>query len=456
MKTIRPNRRALLAGCAFAGVALAPLAVAQDDAELNDLELGDDAELYLGESLSLGEEFTLDPDGDQVSSAAPQSKQLLGGNRKFIYQHDLAYIFTDPEEVGSNRSSLRFQWNRFIGNHLYLNVDVKPIVYLPGDDALEVDQDVDGELKTKELYASFTQGTTSVTFGRKIVVWGEAEASPVTDIISPQNIQDLVFTSLDESRLSQTMLVVDQYVGKHQWSLIANPDIKFDEQPAVATNDLPAEEDDKDVELGLRWKAAIGRADLSLMYADVLDNGAVTRYNARTGEEETNYYAAYSMFGAAANINLGNISLKIEAAFNNKRAQGIDGTAASLAEYDLGYAESDEVLFAVNSTYQENGLREWNYGVLHTEYLDYTEHFELKERRLDEFYFGVSNRFYHELVEVYLEYQYEITLESSIAHVMASYRATDNLTLQVDVFNLDNISGQFDQGSTIARIIYNF
>ncbi|TVZ40307.1 hypothetical protein P886_4734 [Alteromonadaceae bacterium 2753L.S.0a.02] len=419
-----------------------PLLIAQND----ELSEGD---------IMFGDEFSMESES-QTSSLIGNNKLLLGGNRKFIFQHDFAYVFTDPEEVASNRSSLRFQWNKVLWQKLYLNIDIKPIVYLKGDDALDEGEDIDSAFKTKELYGALTLGNTSITVGDKIVIWGEAESTPVTDIISPQNITDLVFTSLDESRISQTMLVVDQYAGRHQFSLIVNPDIKVDEQPSVAQVDLPTELEDKDAEIGLRWKAPIGLGDFSLMAADVVDNNGVPVFTEVDTFPEKIYYKGYAMFGTAANLNLGNTAVKIEAAYNNDRAQALDGEKFDKMRHPKGYATSDEFLLGVNMEYQQNGLRDWNAGILHSEFLDYTEDFSLKEKRLNEIYLGVSNRFYHELIDVGLDYQYEIETKASIGHFMVSYRAADNLSVSLDIFNLDNIDGSFDQGSTIARLIYTF
>ncbi|WP_139309901.1 Tat pathway signal protein [Teredinibacter haidensis] len=413
------------------------------------------------EDIVFGDEFDFVGDeSEEISSGESKRKTFLGGSRKFIYQHDYAYIFTDPKEVGSNRSSLRFQWNRVAFNRLYLNVDIKPIIYFSGDDALEDGNNIDTTIKTKELYATLNVGDTTFTIGDKIVVWGEAESTAVTDIISPQNITDMVFTSLDESRISQSMLLVEHYANTHQLSLIVNPNIKFDEQPGIAIqNGLPREVDDKSFELGLRWKAPIGLGDFSLMIADVIDNSSIERYSndINLGTVSiSNYYKNYQMLGAAASLNLGNMALQIESAFNKNRAQELVLRNFDRNRFPDGYGVSDEILLAVNVNYQENGLRDWSAGILHTQYLDYSDRFLLGEESLNEIYFGVSNKFYHELVTIDVEYQYQIELEASIAYLSTSYSASDNFTLSIDVFSLDNIEGGFDQDSVTTRIIYNF
>lgn len=423
----------------------------------DDLLARDDATFSMDEELfaqvGLGEDSVYD------------EKLLWGGNRKFIFQQDYAYVLSDPEGVASNRSSLRFQWNRIWNEKLYFHVDIKPIVYWSGDNALqESDNPPDADLKTKELYIKGSFGDTTVVAGSKIVVWGESDSTAVTDVISPQNITDLVFTSLDESRISQTMLVVEHYAEQNQISLIINPDIKVDEGPIFASaGDAPAIETKKDnkwAEVGLRWKTVIGNGDFSLMAADLIDNGSVDIYRIDPVGElniANEYYKKYQMLGAAANLNYGDVAVKVEAAYNRNRAQQLDAEKFSASVYPKGYGLSDEALLAVNIDYQENGVRYWSAGILHSYLHDSSEFFELDKTTYNEIFMGVSNRFFHEELTISLNYQYTIETKAAIAHLSAQYSLYDDLILDFNLFDLDNLEGgSFNQTSAIVRVIYSF
>lgn len=410
-----------------------------------------DDELF--EQVGLGEDSAYD------------EKLLWGGNRKFIVQQDYAYVLSDPTGVASNRSSLRFQWNRIWDEKIYFHVDIKPIVYWSGDDYLqEEDSSADADLKTKELYVKGSFADTTLVVGNKIVVWGESDSTAVTDIISPQNIIDLVFTSVDESRISQTMLVAEHYLEENQFSLIVNPDIKVDEGPIIASvgEATPIEKnmDKKWAETGLRWKTVIGNGDFSLMAADLIDNGSVDVYRIDAAGElnvANEYYKKYQMLGAAANLNYGDLAVKVEAAYNHDRAQQLNSEKFSSVSYPEGYGSSDEGLLAVNIDYQENGVRDWSAGILHTYLLDGSDLFELDKTSYNEIFLGVSNRLFHEEVTLALNYQYTLETKAAIAQLSVQYNLYDDLTLDFNLFDLDNLEGgSFNQTSAIVRVIYSF
>lgn len=390
-----------------------------------------------------------------------QEKMLWGGNRKFIYQQDFARILSAPTGTATNRSSLRFQWNRVAGNY-YFNADIKPIVYWNGDDSIEGDDSSDTDLKVKELYVKGSFGNTTVMVGDKIIVWGESDSTAVTDVISPQNITDLVFTSLDESRISQTMLIVEHYINSNQLSLIINPEIEVDEQPLVAQGlGQPgvSRMDDKKAEIGLSFKTVIGNGDFSVMLADLTDNQSVdvlVKNPDMSVVVSESFYKNYVMAGAAANLNFGDIALKLELAYNKDRAQELDADKFDEQIYPYGYGVSDEVLFAANIDYQENGVRDWSAGILHSRYESDRSRFVLDEESYNELFFGVSNKFMHENLTVGLNYQHTLETKSAISQLSFRYSFSDDLAVQMDFFDLRKIGGSFNQTSAITRLTYSF
>lgn len=390
-----------------------------------------------------------------------QEKMLWGGNRKFIYQQDYARILSDSTGSATNRSSLRFQWNKVAGQY-YFNADIKPIVYWNGDNSIEGDRSHDTDFKIKELYVKGSFGNTTVMVGDKIIVWGESDSTAVTDVISPQNITDLVFTSLDESRISQTMLMVEHYANRNQFSLIINPDIEVDEQPLVAQGQDQApisRMDDKDAEIGMSFKTVIGNGDFSVMLADLTDNQSVdvlmNNPDMAVSVVES-FYKNYLMAGAAANLNFGDIALKLELAYNKDRAQELSPDRFDAQTYPYGYGVSDEVLFAANIDYQESGVRDWSAGILHSRYESDRSHFVMDESNYNELFFGVTNKLMHENLIVGINYQHTLETKSAISQLSFRYSFSDDLALQVDFFDLRKIGGTFNQTSAITRLTYSF
>lgn len=407
-----------------------------------------------------------------VDNSSHTEKRLLGGNREFVFQQDLGYVLSEPSGIETNRSSLRFKWNRVFNKLFYVNVDVKPIIYFNNDRYLHnKDDSLDTSFNIKELYGQVSVLNSNFTLGKKIIIWGESDTTAVTDVISPQNQSDLVFTSLDESRIPQTMLTWEHYFKQNQLSLIINPDIKVNEEPVFNSREQNAEStpidiielgkqlDDQDVELGLRWTSRVGRGDFSIMLADTVDNRRVTKIAGVIDQtyEVYDFYKSYYMIGLAANLNFGDIALQVETAYNKDRAQQASTAAIINGNLPLGYALSDEVLNSITLKYKENGLRDWKFGLLSSFFSGDTRNYELSENNLNQLFFTVSNKFLYETLTLRFQTQYEIETEASIQRLSASYAFRDNFDFSLDLFNLEKIgTNSFNQSSVISRLIYSF
>ena len=424
-----------------------------------------DLDLF-GDDISLGDDFEFEESGEQNSLNT--GKTLFGGNRKFIFQQDFGYIFSDPEEVASNRSSLRFQWNWIFNNALYFNIDLKPIAYYAGDNFLQSEnKNIDAELVTKELFMQLSFFDTSITVGNKIVIWGESESSAVTDIISPQNIEDLVFTSLDESRLSQAMLIIEQYLGQDHISLLIILDRKVDRDPIGFSSEdsIPRSAralEERRAEVGFRWKrSAVGLGDFSIMLADVTDNTSVEKYTLDNQDQISSvqsFHGNYKMLGLAANIGYKNTTLKLESAYNIDRPQTPIQTPQVIASFEEGFGRIDELVSYFSIDYQQNGYRDWSFSYLHTRFLDDISQLDIEYKNTNELYGSITNRFWHELITASADYQYALETNESIGSASIEYQASDNLKVNFSTFFIRNLGGNqgLNQDSFILRLIYNF
>ena len=147
------------------------------------------------------------------------------------------------------------------------------------------------------FYLQRSEGDFSAKLGRQLVIWGKADSGVVSDIFSPRDLTESVFTSVEDARLGQDMLVTDWFFqggesgdqkSQYQLSLIVNPDIKYNllpksghpYGPEAGTNLVFPEQSDSgdyhwsEPELGFRLARTLGSLDLSLMLADVVANDA--------------------------------------------------------------------------------------------------------------------------------------------------------------------------------------
>lgn len=391
-------------------------------------------------------------------------KKLWGDNLHFIYKQELSYITTEPSGVETNRLSIRFKWNRLISDHYNISFDGKSFAYLSNDHKAEAESsNTEFDNKLRELYVQGSYGKTSITIGKQVIVWGESETATVTDVFSPRNLSDFIFTSLDESRIGQMMLKIDQYSNIGLWTFLLNPDVQTDEEGFDdAQQDLdilPQAEYFVETEYGFRWKRSIGNGDFSFMAADLMDNQGILVFENNLSQRTVmqKEFRRYQLFGAAANINLGKTTLKLETAYKKNYFFQTDGP------YSLenkGIAVRDIMQTALTLNINSNGTREWTFGISN-QYIDgNVKNFILPEKSITDIQFGWADKFFHEAVNLSYVWQFQLETNNTVHHLSSHYSITDNLFLTLDGFILDieNVGyfRKLNQNSLQLRVEYNF
>ncbi|PCK08201.1 MAG: hypothetical protein COA42_10360 [Alteromonadaceae bacterium] len=269
----------------------------------------DDEEIY-------SDDFEMDFDeeggreGDSVTGKSKPKKTLIPAY--FTLSHTLAYPTRNGNHPVVNRSALRAQMDYGFGEHYFLRLDAKA----------EVDQVYRGEAqyqsvsdeyyrrsKARELFIQASLGPLSVKIGQQLVIWGKADSGVITDVFSPRDLRESIFTPVENSRLGQTMIVADYYIynqeSQQQFSLVVNPDIDVNEfarpghpyGPNLIPNasSLDAQFNNAiilansenvapgfslpDAEFGLRWTYTRDNFDVALMVADLVDNNPIIILN---------------------------------------------------------------------------------------------------------------------------------------------------------------------------------
>ena len=75
----------------------------------------------------------------------------------------------------------------------------------------------------RELYLQKTFGKSTVYVGKKIVVWGKADALVITDVLTPKDNSLLLLTDIEKSRVGQLLLEWDFYLKNIELNLYAIP-----------------------------------------------------------------------------------------------------------------------------------------------------------------------------------------------------------------------------------------
>lgn len=230
-------------------------------------EFGEEEDVFIEESIELF-------DAEEESN----------GSSRFTLVHEHSYKSESPTGTVNQRASFRMEYSRFFADRFYLKFDGKANLFFPEDHkskAKESDFFPDAVLREVFLQSSF--GNISLKAGWQILVWGEADGRAITDVISPRDQSELFFITLEESRISQAMLLMEYFSDAGEWSLFYIPNPEGDKSPEegtayyvdpfVSTN-ITVETSDKEKrgEFGFRWKKTFGPSDISLMYASLIDN----------------------------------------------------------------------------------------------------------------------------------------------------------------------------------------
>ena len=70
--------------------------------------------------------------------------------------------------------------------------------------------------------------------GRQVVIWVESDAS-VLDVVSPQDLREIYFTSLEDSRIAQNLARITYFSPQSEWDLFINPDPQTNKNPQPET-----------------------------------------------------------------------------------------------------------------------------------------------------------------------------------------------------------------------------
>ncbi|MDQ3288694.1 MAG: hypothetical protein M3Q42_10635, partial [Pseudomonadota bacterium] len=349
-------------------------------------------------------------------------------------QHETSYKFASPKRVVNNRSSVRLEYSKPLTSNLYLRLDTKLNLHWSNDHRAKAkDEDLFRELVTREAYLQSSFGNTSFRLGYQILPWGVSEGGAITDEVSPRNISEYFFISLEESRIGQPMLTMDHFGGKGQWTAFFVPLPAYNKYPGSGSEyDIPgafekSEPDDSwgdtdTYEYGARWKRTFGKSDVSLMVASLIDNDYLVRQQ------------RFQMYGFAANIAKDNVLLRAEVALKQPRAYFARPAGSS----DLSIVESDQFDSSFGFNYSPGG-RALTYSaeVVWSRLLDWRNHIVGRERDEYSLVGLVSNRFFNDDLTLSWLTIYTEPYASFQHRFLSSYLIDDNSTVYFELFYPD-------------------
>ncbi|AWB65689.1 hypothetical protein C2869_04210 [Saccharobesus litoralis] len=403
----------------------------------------------------------------------PLEKWLLGDN-KFTLQQDFSYQQDATSQgVQTNRSWLRLEWSNLYFDHFFVKFDGKVVSHWINDRQAEAqDEEIYYRFPLRELYLQASWQDVSFTFGRQVVIWGESEIAAVTDVISPRNVIDFYFTSLDESRLGQTLASLDYYHDYGHFTLLAIPNPKTDVDPVLDSNydidgldisqfNFQRDESDLTTEFGFRWKKAVGIGDFSLMLADLASNEVLYFIDANStisesseeGENRIQRYPRYQFIGGAANLAVGEGSLALELAYK----KGLD---LQSTDQEIGVTERNTVEVAASYSWEIMTEQTVFIGASNQHIAGNVTELEDPYQDINDLSFGWTGQFLYQQLTISYNYQYQFQDKNTIHTLSSRYSVSDNFFLNAELYLLSaddkEVFSFFDQDSVILRAEYNF
>jgi len=242
---------------------------------------------------------------------------------RITLKHEVSLQLEGEQEIVNNRSSFQFEYEQFFLNNYFVKLDNKVNFYWDNDHVNESKVDLPGPapnlLRTdnliREAFIQGSFGNTSVKIGIQNLIWGESDGGAITDVVSPRNFSELFLISLEESRIGQFMLNIDQFSSVGDWSLFFIPEPEFNQYPLEGTQyyidafgddaEIAVDNSDEDTdEYGFRWRKTFEETDLSLMIASLIDNNYFYTFD-ELGSDGANKISqmrqGFNLYGIAIN-----------------------------------------------------------------------------------------------------------------------------------------------------------
>ncbi|KQV49732.1 hypothetical protein ASC93_12815 [Massilia sp. Root335] len=235
---------------------------------------------------------------------------------------EAAYKAEQPDRLIKNRTSVRLEYSQYFLDHFVVQFSGKTTAFLKKDHRHDAERT---DTTVSQAYVQTSAGQTSVRAGIQALAWGESLLAPITDVVSPRDNRELFNFNLEELRIGQPMLAVDQYSSFGRWSMfwIPKPAFNKNPKPGTAYSFDPFRyrariEGDDGGEYGASWKKNSENADVTLMAASLVDNdyglamnadGTVTRVKER-----------YALAGLSFTYALKSFVLRGEAALKSSKA----------------------------------------------------------------------------------------------------------------------------------------
>lgn len=453
----------------FLGVVLTlpNLAFASPGQQTTETSVDDDELSFEGDEMSFGDdELSMDEDSFGFDEAA-ESEDLLttwfSKPSRITLMHEVSYKVKKPTGLVNNRSSVRFEYDKYFLEDFYVRFDGKVSSYWGADHQFVVR---DHKTLVKEAFLQGSFGNTSIKLGRQMLIWGESEGGAITDVVSPRNLSELFFINLEESRIGQNMINVDHFTDSGDWSIFYAPQAKLNLLPEPGSayyvdifNGM-AQFDPVDIdgeeEYGIRYKRTWGKSDVAIMAASLIDNNSMSMQQPTPNNQPMRFSQVagrQKMLGVTFNYPIGNFLISGELA--NKTDKLFSGPQNLLHKRDV-------IDSALVVEYSINGNDIIGFEWVNSHVSDHDQNIPFTPPNSHSLIFNYLGFFANEDFMVNWLSILSSPHKSALHSIYTTYKFDDNLSIDINAHmlaNSDNRSQVYffrDQRQLAFKIKYKF
>ncbi len=368
-------------------------------------------------------------------------ENFLRGAR-FTLRHELAASMKSPYSVSNNRTAFRMEYEKHFLDTYFLHFDVTETAYWDIDHRAKARNAAFTDSSIRDAYLQFSKGQTSVKLGRQILIWGESDAGAITDVISPRNISELFFVSLEASRISQFMLTVDQFSPIGDWNLFYVPKARFNEYAKPGTayyiDAFNGAAETQTVEkggheFGLRWKKTFGNTDIGLMAARLIDNDYASYQAGSTAAGKLlikNDQLRFNMIGATFTHSTNGFLISGEMARKSPRA------FTNAANLQVVNKDAIDTSLKVEHTLGNAGNHAVSVELVNKHIVDWRSEILPTPRNTNSIVLAWRNSFFNENLSANFLSVYNQTYPSFAHSLYLNYKLNSSVNLSLDAFYL--------------------
>ena len=382
-----------------------------------------------------------------------------------LFEEEAAATVSDSEQKKNSTFTLGYHFShgtdgepKIIDNSFYLRLEYESLFFdslffkFDGKGNLHTKTDHRADAKNKSVFfngsvreAFFQAGYKkfSLKIGNQINIWGKADTTTITDVVSPRDNSQFIFTRLEDARLGQLMVSSNIYINDTTASVFISPLPETDKEPdtnsrydrPLAGSNLFSVKHDKpefgDFEYGIKVDTSFSKTDFSVMAGRFYSNAALYDHkgyyeNSKPVIEKT--YPDYIMAGAALEHAWQSFLFKLELCFKNKLPlQGID------ADNLYVFEKKDVLDSAFGIEYNANNKYQMSFE-LSNRYIfsDISRLLPGTDKNSSSFYTVFTKNFLNQTLNFEYIFYYHIQEQNQFHIFRLTYDLTDNAEIQAE------------------------